>query len=114
MTGVVNRVSAWLRISPPTIVTPSGWRNSDPVPLPIISGKAPNIAAAVVIMIGRKRRSEAWKIASRSEARGARLNEIIADGNWPRWLIAIGAVCSITWATADNGTWPFTAVEDGR
>jgi len=29
---VVNRVSTWLTISPPTIATPSGWRNSDPFP----------------------------------------------------------------------------------
>ena len=30
MTGVVNSVSAWLTIRPPTIVKPSGWRNSEP------------------------------------------------------------------------------------
>jgi len=30
-TGVVNSVSAWLTMSPPTMVYPSGWRSSDPV-----------------------------------------------------------------------------------
>jgi hypothetical protein len=60
MTGVVNKVRSWLRIRPPTIVTPKGWRSSEPVPVPSISGKAPKIAAIVVIMIGRKRNSEAW------------------------------------------------------
>ena len=25
-----------------------------------------------------------------------------------------GAVCSLTWAIADSGTWPLVAVEDGR
>jgi len=44
--------STWLKISPPTIVTPSGWRSSDPVPPPSISGKAPKIAAKVVIFSG--------------------------------------------------------------
>ena len=55
MTGVVKSVSAWLTISPPTIVMPSGWRSSEPTPQPIISGSAPSSAAIVVIMIGRKR-----------------------------------------------------------
>ena len=41
------------------MVTPSGWRSSDPVPLPSISGSAPNSAAIVVIMIGRKRSRQA-------------------------------------------------------
>jgi hypothetical protein len=35
---------------------PSGRRNSLPSPRPIASGRAPNSAALVVIMIGRKRR----------------------------------------------------------
>ena len=59
MTGVVNRVSTWLKISPPTIVTPSGWRSSEPVPVPSISGNAANSAAIVVIRIGRKRSRQA-------------------------------------------------------
>ena len=46
---------------------PSGWRNSDPTPVPSISGRAPNIAAIVVIRIGRKRSRHAWKIASRGD-----------------------------------------------
>ena len=68
MTGVVKSVSAWLTISPPTIVMPSGWRSSEPTPQPIISGSAPSSAAIVVIMIGRKRRRLASKIASRGES----------------------------------------------
>ena len=60
MTGVVNRVSTWLTIRPPTIVRPSGWRSSEPVPVPSISGSAPNSAAIVVIRIGRKRSRQAW------------------------------------------------------
>ncbi len=59
MTGVVNKVSTWLTSRPPTIATPSGRRSSDPVPLPSISGSAPNRAAMVVIMIGRKRSRQA-------------------------------------------------------
>ncbi|MCY1187496.1 hypothetical protein D9M73_284840 [compost metagenome] len=43
---------------------PNGWRSSEPVPKPIISGTAPSIAARVVIMIGRKRASAASRIAS--------------------------------------------------
>ena len=30
--GVVNSVSTWLTIRPPTIVMPSGWRSSEPTP----------------------------------------------------------------------------------
>ena len=62
---MVNSVSIWLTIRPPTIVMPSGWRISEPTPQPIISGSAPRSAAIVVIMIGRKRSSDASKIASR-------------------------------------------------
>ena len=39
---------------------PSGWRSSEPVPVPSISGNAPRMAAIVVIMIGRKRSRQAW------------------------------------------------------
>ena len=39
---------------------PSGWRSSEPVPVPNISGRAPNMAATVVIRIGRKRSRQAW------------------------------------------------------
>ena len=59
-TGVVNRVNTWLTIKPPTIVMPSGRRNSLPVPLPRASGTPPSSAAIVVIMIGRKRSRQAW------------------------------------------------------
>ncbi len=43
----------------PMLVMPSGRRSSDPVPVPKASGKAPNIAAKVVMMIGRKRSMQA-------------------------------------------------------
>src|SRR5271156_2485853 len=52
-------------MSPPTMVMPSGWRSSEPSPVPNASGSAPNSAAKVVIMIGRKRRRQASSIASR-------------------------------------------------
>ena len=45
---------------------PRGWRSSEPSPKPMAKGKAPNIAASVVIMIGRKRREQAAKMASRA------------------------------------------------
>ena len=35
---------------------PSGWRSSEPAPWPKAIGIAPNSAAKVVIMIGRKRK----------------------------------------------------------
>ena len=47
-------------MSPPTIVMPSGWRSSEPVPLPRASGTPPNRAAMVVMRIGRKRSRHAW------------------------------------------------------
>jgi hypothetical protein len=46
------------------MVRPSGWRSSEPVPVPSISGSAPTRAAMVVIRIGRKRSRQAWWIAS--------------------------------------------------
>ncbi len=49
------------------MVMPSGLRSSEPVPLSSASGNAPNSAASVVIMIGRKRSSEACTIASRGD-----------------------------------------------
>ena len=59
MIGVVYSVSIWLTKRPPTIETPSGRRSSAPSPKPIASGSAPSAAAIVVIMIGRKRSSDA-------------------------------------------------------
>ena len=41
------------------MVMPSGWRSSEPVPVPSISGSAPSSAAIVVMRIGRKRSSDA-------------------------------------------------------
>jgi len=46
------------------MVMPSGWRSSEPTPLPSISGKAPSNADSVVIRIGRKRSRQASRIAS--------------------------------------------------
>ena len=46
------------------MVMPSGLRSSEPVPLSSASGSAPNSAASVVIMIGRKRSSAACTIDS--------------------------------------------------
>jgi hypothetical protein len=56
----VYKVNHWLTIKPPTMVTPSGWRNSLPTPLPSIKGKALSKAHKVVIKIGRKRCKQAW------------------------------------------------------
>jgi len=50
------------------MVMPSGRRNSAPAPTATASGKAPNSAAIVVIVIGRKRARQASKI----EASGVR------------------------------------------
>jgi acetylornithine deacetylase len=58
-TGVVYKVSIWLSANPPTIVTPSGRRNSAPAPCANISGKPPSKAAIVVIKIGRNRNRQA-------------------------------------------------------
>ena len=58
-TGVVNRVSICETQSPPTMAMPSGRRSSEPAPMPIASGTAPNSAARVVIRIGRKRSRQA-------------------------------------------------------
>src|SRR3954469_9779671 len=39
-----------------------------------------------------------------SEAPGARLNERVVEGNWPRWLMASAPGRSVTVATAESGT----------
>ena len=65
MTGVVNSVSTWLTIRPPTMATPRGRRSSEPTPVPSISGSAPSRAAIVVIRIGRKRNRLASYMACR-------------------------------------------------
>jgi len=66
-TGVVNRVSAWLTMRPPTMVKLSGRRNSAPVPVAKASGNPPSNAAIVVIMMGRKRSTHASWIASKED-----------------------------------------------
>jgi len=57
----VYNVSSWLKIKPPTIVDTSGRRNSAPVPVPSASGRPPNSAAMVVMMMGRNRSSKPGK-----------------------------------------------------
>ena len=57
-------VTACETIRPPTTARPSGWRSSAPAPRPSAIGSAPIIAASVVIMIGRRRSRQAWRIAS--------------------------------------------------
>ena len=42
----------------------------------------------------------AWPIA----VPGARLNEIVTDGNWPWWLITSGATFTTLSTSVDNGT----------
>ena len=42
------------------MLTPSGWRSSEPVPVPNIKGSAPKMAATVVIKMGRNRSRQAW------------------------------------------------------
>src|ERR1035438_2085636 len=42
--------------------------------------------------------------ASPSEAPGERLNEIVADGNWPIWLTTSGVARSLMRAMAVSGT----------
>src|SRR5207302_7413482 len=59
ITGVVYRVNTWLRRRPPSTAMPSGRRSSAPSPKPIASGSAPNIAAMVVMSMGRSRRRHA-------------------------------------------------------
>ena len=49
------------------IVMPSGTRSSEPAPVESARGTAPNSAASVVIMIGRKRSIAASRIASRGD-----------------------------------------------
>ena len=44
---------------PPTTAKPSGRRDSAPAPSPNAMGNVPTSAAMVVIMIGRKRTSDA-------------------------------------------------------
>src|SRR5579859_4219286 len=45
---------------------------------------------------------------------GERLKEMVAEGNWFRWLMTSG-VCSVsTVEMAESGTWEFAPTEDGR
>jgi len=56
--GVVNKVNTWLTSRPPTMLTPSGWRSSEPCRAEH-QRSAPNIAATVVIRMGRNRSRQA-------------------------------------------------------
>ena len=49
------------------MVMPNGWRNSEPTPVPSISGSAASRADSVVIKMGLKRSRQASKIASRGD-----------------------------------------------
>jgi hypothetical protein len=51
-------------IKPATTEMPNGRRISEPSPEASASGSPPRIAAQLVIMIGRNRTRQAWKIAS--------------------------------------------------
>src|SRR5260370_30357529 len=51
------------------------------------------------------------RTASPSAAPGARLNEIVAAGNWPRCPIRNGVSLIVTVVIADNGTWPTPELE---
>ncbi|MNY37853.1 hypothetical protein D3C86_1724410 [compost metagenome] len=53
---------------PPTITRPICRRLSAPAPLPSTSGSAPSTVAAVVIRIGRRRSTEASRIAVRNSS----------------------------------------------
>ena len=55
MAGVTNKVMNCETTSPPTTTKPSGRRDAPSAPYPSAMGSAPSNAAAVVIMIGRKR-----------------------------------------------------------
>ena len=48
-----------------------------------------------------------------SDAPGARLNEIVADGNWPRCETSSGAVCCCILAITASGT-GVLPTEEGR
>ena len=58
-TGVVYRVSSWLSSKPPNTYKPKGQRSSAPSPRPNAKGKAPSMAAKVVIQMGRTRNWQA-------------------------------------------------------
>jgi hypothetical protein len=84
------------------MVIPSGLRSSEPVPLSSASGSAPNSAASVVIMIGRKRNSAACTIDS--------------SGLRPRWRSAPIAKSIIRMAffftMPIRSTMPISAITD--
>src|SRR5579859_5796773 len=45
---------------------------------------------------------------------GARLKEMVAEGNWLRWLMTSGVSWVVTLEMAESGTWEFVPTEDGR
>src|SRR5215470_2274632 len=84
---------------------------------------AARMRSSVFTSDARKARAAPWKLvrtlggmrisfsafsmastASPSEAFGARLNEIVVEGNCPRWLIEREPGRSLTFATAESGT----------
>src|SRR5690349_14191945 len=83
---------------------------------------AARISSSVLVSEPRKACAAPWKLertlcgiwmsrsavsiaftASPSDFPGARLKEIVVDGNWPRWLMARAPGRSVTFATAESG-----------
>ena len=60
----MNKVRICESRRPPTTTMPSGWRSSALAPWPSAIGSTPMSAAIVVIMIGRKRKRQASRIAA--------------------------------------------------
>src|ERR1700758_4356974 len=58
--------------------------------------------------------SRICRTAELSDASGARLNEIVTDGNCARWLIISGECVMWIVAMPDSGTWPLLLVWLGR
>src|SRR5574337_1580475 len=84
---------------------------------------AASTSSSVLVSDARKASAAPWKLVSTeggrssaacsaliastaapSDAPGARLNDTVADGNCPTWLIASAAGCSTTAATDASGT----------
>src|ERR1700748_3068326 len=61
------------------------------------------VSGILICATAPSRRSTAWL----SETPGARLNDNVTDGTWPRWLIVDAPTERSKCATADSGTsWP--------
>ena len=91
------------------MVMPSGLRSSEPVPVSIASGIAPNSAASVVIMIGRKRSRHASKIASRGDILSDLASELSGSLGLAGSIMASDTLCC---AQAQHGSAPTLAGRD--